>query len=171
MKRIVRCVMFLFVLALLAGPATAGTKIGLGYQGVLPADVLSGASVRCWIVDAIGVDVNVLQASADLGGTDADALMLEVRGMYAIFQTEQSKFYAGGLFGMGTVEAAGADADVLEFGGFFGTEFSLSGLPELGFSWEVGYNFITADAGAADIDASGILVLFGVHYYPEIFNM
>ena len=162
--------MVVCAIAIMASPAVAEMKIGIGYQGVLPADILSGVSVRAWI-DVIGADVNVFQATGDLAGTDADAFIIEGRAMFAIFRTEQSKFYVGGLFGLGTIEAGGADADLLTFGGFFGTEFSLQGLNELGFSWEVGYNFVSADTGGADIDASGILVLFGVHYYPEMLNM
>jgi hypothetical protein len=169
-KKLMRCVLIVSAVALLAGPAMAETKIGLGYQGVLPADILSGVSVRGW-VNGIGLDVNLFQAAGDLAGTDADALLLEGRAMLTAFSTEQSKFYIGGLFGFGTMDALGTDVDLLTFGGFFGTEFSLTGLPELGFSWEVGYDFVIADAAGADIDANGILVLFGVHYYPEMFNM
>ena len=91
--------------------------------------------------------------------------------MFALFEGEQSKFYVGGLFGVGTAEALNQDADLIAFGGFLGTEYSFSGLPEIGFAWEVGYYFVSADAGAADIDANGILVFLGVHYYPEMLNL
>lgn len=170
MKNAIRCLLVVCAVAVMASPSMAEMKVGLGYQGVLPGDILNGVSARVWM-DRIGADVNVFQASGDLAGTDADAFLVEGRGMFSLFESAQSKFFVGGMFGVGTMEAGGADADLVTFGGFFGTEFSLTGLPEIGFAWEVGYNFVSADTGGVDIDASGILVIFGVHYYPEMLNM
>ena len=170
MKTLMRCVLVGVVAVMMVGAAQAEMKIGVGYQGLLPGDIMNGVSGRAWM-GALGADVNLFQASASIEDEDADALILEGRGMLTLFELQQSKFFVGGLLGVGTMEVGNEDVDLWSFGGFFGTEFYLQGLPELGFAWEVGYNFVNAEADDVEMDFNGVIVILGVHYYPEMLNM
>ena len=48
-----------------------------------------------------------------------------------------------------------------------GAEFYLPGLPEMGFSWQVGYRFVSLEHDDSDIDEdlSSVTALIGVYYY------
>lgn len=105
---------------------------------------------------------------------DADIDTIETRLAYVLVQRAHSKFYAGGKIGYTMVSADlfGGDADVdgLTYGLLFGSEWSLDELPELGFNFDVGYDFRDweVDAGPGgdvDLNLDGINVTFGVHYY------
>jgi hypothetical protein len=168
---------FALIAAMVFGIGTAGAQeVSVGYQGLVGqgTNYLNGLSVRGW-TDQIGYQGAIFygQASVDtLGGTtDADLWVLDGQVMYAPIVKENSKFYVGADLGYGhwSVDPAGPGSMSDNFwkaGPLLGAEYNFPGLPELGFNWEVSYEFlnVSIDDLNTDIDLSGINVTAGVHY-------
>ena len=172
----------LWILALIVGLAfgvgtASAQEVSVGYQGFIGngQNLLSGLSVRGWS-DMVGYEGTIFygQATVDtgFGDIDADVWILDFQLMYAAVAKENSKFYVGMDFGYGQWDldfpGAGGDADdsFWMVGPLVGAEYSFQGLPELGFNWEVSYEFINADVDDAgmELDLNGINVTAGVHY-------
>jgi len=169
---------FALVAALAIGVGTASAQdVSVGYQGFIGngQNLLSGLSVRGW-TDQIGYEGTIFygETTIDFGGgneIDADVWLLNAQVMYAAVVKENSKFYVGLDFGYGQYDIdAGAglktDDGFWMIGPLLGAEYSFQGLPELGFNWEVSYEFVSIENDDAniDIDLSGINVTLGVHY-------
>ena len=80
------------------------------------------------------------------GDTDADIWLLDAQVMYAPIVKENSRFYMGLNLGYGQydVDVAGfgdMDDSFWMVGPLIGAEYCFQGLPELGFNWEVSYDF------------------------------
>ncbi|MBU4318716.1 MAG: hypothetical protein KKF30_15770 [Proteobacteria bacterium] len=169
------------VLAICVGTASAQTA-SIGYQGMVGTgtNVLSGLSVRGW-VDAIGWEGTLFFGRADIeadspGGTDqifnGDVWALDAQAMYAIIQKENSKLYLGlhAAYGQWSVEGFGdkEDDSFWMAGPVVGAQYTLQGIPELSFNWEVAYDFLNATipAGSSEIDIAldGMNTTIGVHY-------
>ncbi len=160
-------VTLLLVAFLSSSVATAETAIGVGYQGIFISDLLHGASVRAWFDNKWAVEGSVLQASVDAGDlADLDMWFMGGKVLYAPIVHENSQFYVGLAGGWGSLDAGDmGDADAWVLGPLFGAEYRFQGLPNLGFNWEVGYQFASIDAdGGDDIDLNGLSVSLGVHY-------
>jgi hypothetical protein len=169
------------VICLCAAPSFAAdnAKIGVGYQGMFAGNLLNGLSVRGWVGPntAIGVEGNLFYGGLTIkdfsGGEDLDAslLMLEIKAMYAFIVRTNSRFYAGGKFAYGQYKLDPIDFDGKVYipGIFVGAEWNFPSLPELGFNFDVGYNYVMDrnDAGGDDVDLNlhGINVGMGVKYY------
>ncbi len=162
------------VVALAFGVGTVSAQeVSVGYQGFIGTgdNYLSGLSVRGWS-DQVGYEGTIFygQVDADLGlGGDfeADVWLLNAQLMYAAVVKENSKFYVGIDFGYGQYDIDnGADDDFWMVGPLLGAQYSFQGLPELGFNWEVSYEFLNIenDDDDMDLDLSGINVTVGVHY-------
>ncbi len=169
MKRLCIGAVTLLLLAFLGSSvATAQTTIGVGYQAMFIGDFLQGASVRGWFDNKWGLEGNVMYASVDAGsGTDADMYFLAGKVMYAPIIRENSQFYVGFGGGFGSIDdnlLGYGDLDTWVAGPLFGAEYRFQGLPDLGFNWEVGYQFANMDASGGDVDLNGITVSLGVHY-------
>lgn len=125
--------------------------------------------------------VSPLPLAADF---DAKLWMLEIKGMYAFLVRPNSRFYAGGKFAYGSysggADLMGAnvalDGKVYIPGILVGAEWNFPSLPELGFNFEVGYNYVINDntgstnqipGYALDVDLKmhGINVAAGIKYY------
>jgi hypothetical protein len=99
--------------------------------------------------------------------------MLELKAMYAFIVRTNSRFYAGGKFGYGRLDAdiVGYDAKVDAYvpAVFVGAEWNFPQLPELGFNFEVGYSYAILEGNdvldGTDLDLSGINVGMGIKYY------
>ncbi len=100
---------------------------------------------------------------------DADMWFLGGKALYAPVIHENSQFYVGVGGGWGNIDGAlsgfgSGDVDAWVVGPLFGAEYRFQGLPNLGFNWEVGYQFANLDAGEMDVDLNGISISLGVHY-------
>jgi len=183
------------VICLCAAPSFAADnyKIGVGYQGMFSGNMINGLSARGWFGPntAIGVEGNLfygsLDASVDIPGDpsmDADATlwMFEIKAMYAFIVKANSRFYAGGKFAYGQYDAeAGDDVGSYDLDGkvyipgiFVGAEWNFPSLPEMGFNFEVGYNYVKSDLDVGytgsvrpdvDLKLQGINVGLGMKYY------
>jgi hypothetical protein len=185
MRRFFNCMVVATLMMLLcAMPALAeegnyiSNKIGIGYQGMIAGDYLNGISARGWIGDKFGLEASIfygdIDAEADGGDVmDGDVFLSEVKAMYAFIVKKNSRFYVGAKGGYGKLDfdfdfldgAGKIDDDLWTCGAFVGSEWNFQGIPELGFNFDVGYNYITYDEDDADIDLDGIAVTFGIHYY------
>ncbi len=151
-------------------------KVGVGYQGMIASDYLNGISVRGWIGNNFGLEGSFFYGGIDAEGnngykiTDSDVSLIEVKAMYAFLVKNNSRFYVGakGGYGQLDIEAFGdkvTDDDLWSCGAFVGSEWNFQGIPELGFNFDVGYNYMNYDDDNVDIDLDGIAVTFGIHYY------
>jgi hypothetical protein len=185
------------VICLCAAPSFAADnyKIGVGYQGMFSGNMMNGLSVRGWLGPntAIGLEGNLYYGSlkgnvsvspypieADL---NANLWMAEVKAMYAFLVRTNSRFYAGAKFAYGQYDAsAGISGINVDLKGkmyipgvLVGAEWNFPSLPELGFNFEVGYNYvINNNAGTfasspseldIDLKMHGINVGAGIKYY------
>lgn len=151
-------------------------KIGIGYQGMIAGDYLNGISARGWIGDNFGLEASIFYGGIDVDAdgysvTDSDVSLFEVKAMYAFIVKNNSRFYVGAKGGYGKLDfeffdgEGKIDDDLWTCGAFVGSEWNFQGIPELGFNFDVGYNYITYDDDNVDIDLDGIAVTFGIHYY------
>ena len=171
------------VICLCAAPSFAADnfKIGVGYQGLVAGNVLNGLSVRGWFgpQTAIGVEANAFYGAAkisvDTAANDLSASLwlIELKPMYAFIVKENSRFYAGlkGAYGQYKADAGSTmNGTFMMGGGLVGAEWNFPALKEVGFNFEVGYNYVS-DKNAADgtpdinIKLHGINVGAGIKYY------
>jgi len=186
-KRFFVCVaMATLALFLVAGPAMASDnylsgKAGVGYQGMVSDGYFNGISVRGWVNDNFGLEGSVFYGGMTVDvpeGTlaEADLTLFEAKAMYAFVVKSNSRFYIGAKVGYGMVdlemydgELTILDDDLWSLGAFIGAEWSWSEIPELGFNFDIGYNYINYeedfDGYKVEIDLAGIAATFGIHYY------
>ena len=169
-----------------AGKNFIANKVGVGYQGMVAGSFLNGISVRGWINDKIGlegtgfygkIDADVEVGGYGTSGMKADLWMIEAKAMYAFIVRNYSKFYVGGKIGYGQIGMTDSPMDGTSFyvpGVFVGSEFSFPQLPEVGFNFDVGYQWLRYDNNISyddteymfmDLDMTGVNVTFGIHYY------
>jgi hypothetical protein len=177
MKRLCMGAVMLLLLAFFGSSvATAETTIGVGYQAMFVQEFLQGASARGWFDNKWGLEGNIMYTSmgVNVDGVgeiaNADMWFLAGKLMYAPVIRENSQFYVGVGGGWGKLEAGitdleSGDLDVWTVGPLFGAEYRFQGLPDMGFNWEVGYQFANLSAEGIDLDLNGITVSLGVHYY------
>ena len=169
------------------GRNTEKWSVGYQYMGLntggttLFSDGASGLSSRYWINNEFGVEGNLyLLSLSDNYDNSADfekthVLAGTVKGMYAPVVKENSRFFLGLEAGLGRVnyEVTG-DPDYTDtlwlVRPLVGAEYNFSGIPELGFNFEVGYIFTSYNADDSlvnhgSLDMSGISIGAGVHYY------
>jgi hypothetical protein len=146
-------------------------SLGVGYQGqFFDGIALNALSVR-WNPAPLGGQVLIGRATSDNNNSPAESTLTTLQGkiFYTLIQRKQSQFYAGGKFGLlfgETTNNGGVktDNDGVVLGALVGTEWRFSELPEIGFNFEVGYDFSNQD-NSTDIDTTGIVVSLGAHYY------
>jgi hypothetical protein len=155
-------------------------NIGVGYQGIFMDDmIMNGVAIR-GTPAPIGWQIELAQGDLDDDSYgSADFLVLKGKAYYALIERQNSVFYTGASIGYWMAEDH-PDADwKIETDGWsiaplIGAEWSFSELPELGFNFEVSYEFNSlefddddpgANPDSGDIDISGINVSTGVTYY------
>lgn len=166
------------VICLCAAPSFAAdnAKIGVGYQGMFAGNLLNGLSVRGWVGPntAIGVEGNFFYGALEVDepvDLDADLLMLEIKAMYAFIIKTNSRFYAGGKFAYGqySIDPVNFEGKIYIPGIFVGAEWNFPSLPEVGFNFEVGYNYAIdnneIDGDEVDLNLHGVNVGLGIKYY------
>ena len=172
------------VVCLCAAPSFAAdnfnaNKVGFGYQGIVAGNLLNGVSVRGWIGNNFGLEGNVFYGNATIspeGSSDMSAYVAlgEAKLMYAFLVRPNSRFYAGAKFAYGHLDVS-ADSDTVAKGDMYipgvllGAEWCFPQLPEVGFNFEVGYDYMLnkLSSGGDDVDVKlhGMNVGFGIHYY------
>lgn len=168
--------------AMASTSAMAEPKLGVGFHGLIGGSTLAGAEGRYWMDDQLGAAVNVaygtVEADPDGGSaTETTLTSMGVKGLYALQNNANSRMYAALELGYFELDddgivygGSGGTLDGFSVMPAFGTEFNLSGLPEIGLKWEVGYRLMSADSepdggSDADIDMQGINVTLGATYY------
>jgi hypothetical protein len=154
---------------------SGGSRIGVGYQGVFYGganDHMDAASIRWWMGDTMGLQGIIGQINTDSGIVEQNTLLLAVKGLVNIIENENSSFYVGPKVGIAWIdqtESGGKTVDTqqLVFGVFAGTEYFFQGLPEIGFNFDIGYDFAVGDDDVNNDNgnAYGINVTLGAHYY------
>lgn len=169
-----------------AAEAPNAGSVGLGYQGVFGGDILQGVSARGWVSNDIALEGNFFYGNVDVTADgvpfdifDGSLYLFTGKIAYAPVVNSNSRFYFGAEVGMGTVDVSevigsdpNEDTDVFVYGPLIGAEHYFSEFPEVGFNWEVQYQFHEIDSGPDDaddedihIDLNGIFVKVGAHYY------
>jgi hypothetical protein len=142
---------------------------------MIAGDYLNGISVRGWVGNNFGLEASFFYGGIDAevdgyNATDSDVFLTEVKAMYALLVKKNSRFYVGAKGGYGkldieVIDEEITDDDLWSCGAFVGSEWNFQGIPELGFNFDVGYNYMNYDDDHIDIDLDGIAVTFGIHYY------
>jgi len=175
------------VICLCAAPVFAAdnfnaNKVGVGYQGIMWGSMMNGLSVRGWIGPNIGLEGNVFYGhaavSTDPGGDQGDGSlwMVNAKFMYAFVVRANSKFYGGAqfMYGQAKITPESSDSYINKMyspGVFAGAEWCFPQLPELGFNFELGYNYLFDTTsrdnhnGSTDIKVHGMNLGAGIHYY------
>lgn len=187
-KRLFTCVAIATLMVfMVAGPAMAegdnylSNRVGVGYQGMIAGDLINGISVRGWVGDNFGLEGSFSYGGVgvDIDGynvADADLMLFEAKAMYAFVVKSNSRFYIGAKAGYGTIDVEFdgdtiLDDDLWELGAFVGAEWSFPTIPEVGFNFDIGYNYIKYeedlpyDGPELEIALDGIAATFGIHYY------
>ena len=143
-----------------------GCQLGLGYQGIMAGELINGASLRM-LPAPLGAQLVVGYWEGDIDDVDVEADLYTIRGkvLYSLVNKELVKFYVGAELGYTEADVEGADADAWTYGPLFGAEWMFEEIPEIGFNFEVGYQFNDVDVEDTDIDLDGVNVTFGIHYY------
>jgi hypothetical protein len=166
-------------------------KLGLGYQGIVAGNLLQGISGRYWVNNNVGTELNLFYGKAGATNTDnddynlieindslkGDLVLATIKVLYAPVTKASSRFYVGLEGGIGHVSYQQDDriwdgssyidgvekdsGNVYVVSPLIGSEFNLSGIPELGFNFEAGYKIHLA----GPINLNYTSVSFGAHYY------
>jgi len=165
MSKVKLFTVLLVILLLAAGNVSAKNLQGrtaLGYSSQLSTNDIDSISIKYWpnsrlcIQGLLGV-----MMSDPLDEIDFGAKLL-----YNVKEEQNMNVYAGGGAGIANVDPDPGDSDTALFvSGILGVEFFLSGLPNLGFSSELGLKFYSSDNfDAVGFDADTFLEA-GIHYY------
>jgi hypothetical protein len=157
--------------------------LGFGFQGAYAGNLVNGLSLRM-APGPVGGQIlfGTWNGEIDAGaGLDAEARLWTIQGklLFTLIEKDYTDFYAGAKIGYGWVDidlpsGIPIDPDVTTwtYGILAGAEFFFAEIPEMGFNFEVGYDFIdsTIDPdipGVSDIDLGldGIFISLGMHYY------
>ncbi len=166
------CVAVVMVAAFVVSTANAAEgqmpcKLGLGYQGIMAGELINGASLRM-LPAPLGAQLVVGYWEGDIDNAiDVDGDLYTVRGkvLYSLVNKELVKFYLGAELGYSEADVDGDDADAWSYGPLMGAEWQFEEIPEIGFNFEVGYQFNDIEIDDTDIDLDGVNVTFGIHYY------
>jgi hypothetical protein len=146
-------------------------NIGVGYQGLLLGDLVSGVAVRSTPAP-VGFQGELLQGFADLGGgLEVDLWIIKGKAYMALVERENSVLYAGASLGYWNLQADTiGDVDGWSIAPLIGAEWNFAELPEIGINFEVSYEITdletdAAGGGGTDIGISGINVTTGIVYY------
>lgn len=147
--------------------------LGFGYQGIFYGNNqrVDAASIR-WNLSPMAIQGIIGQMNTDTG-TEQDTLVLAIKALYNVIERENSTFYVGGKGGLAWTEIKAPNGTMLQdtqqvlLGVVSGTEYFFQGLPEIGFNFEVGYDFAFGDDDATDGNAHafGLNVTLGANYY------
>ncbi|HVO30298.1 MAG TPA: outer membrane beta-barrel protein [bacterium] len=183
MNRWIGAVVVAAGIALSAGTASAKDltgRVGVGYTTTAPgssfAPGFSGLSARYWVNEQIGLEGNLgVLLISPKGGDASNNFALGLNGYYSFINEPNLKLYgdAGLTFGsLGLTVPNGATGTttksetLLGFQAGMGMEFFFVGMPNLGFTTQVGLNYTSvSDFGSEISVGGGDFATFGVRYY------
>ncbi len=176
MKKMLSAITAILCISLCAVPVTAKDlkgKVGVGYEalalGPVNIDLLQQISVRYWYSNDWGMEANVGFIQVSESGLDdtatsdnsARGTAIGVRVMRNFIREQNMNIYAGGGAGILSLESkTGYNLDA-----FLGAEFFLQGLPNLGFSSEVGLGTLKVDNISISGTKGGSFLNMGIRYY------
>ena len=143
-------------------------RIGLGYNSqieTIGVDYfqLAGPSVKYGITPDVGIQ-GIFGFSSYSNGVEFSVFVLGGKFFYNIVKEENMNFYAGGGLGILNVSNA-VDETGIVVCGYVGEEFFFSGLPNLGFSAEMGLVIESMDDLGSYVGTYGGFLDIGIHYY------
>ncbi|UCD85977.1 MAG: hypothetical protein JSU92_07230 [Deltaproteobacteria bacterium] len=172
MKKFVEFIMVIcLVLAFSVIPAEAkdlSKRVGLGYNSQIETIgveyfQIDGPSIKYGISPDIGIQ-GILGFSNYSNGVEFSVLVLGGKFFYNIIKEENMNFYAGGGLGIISLSNA-ADETGIFVCGYVGEEFFFSGLPNLGFSAEMGLVIESMDDLGSYVGTYGGFLEIGINYY------
>ena len=147
-------------------------KFGIGFHSTFP---LSGISGKYWTPTGIGFQGFVMRAGFSVPTQDISASMSMIGGRFlgTVQRKPRARFYLGAGVNYTDASAREDDEEVpggsgLGLEGVGGVEYSFSDLPNLGFAFEFGVNFLRLSAEEEEDElnlhftTSGTV---GIHYY------
>ena len=152
-------------------------KFGIGFHSTFP---LSGISGKYWTPTGIGIQGFLMRAGISVPTEDISVSLTTLGGrfLFTVQEKSRTRLYLGGgasYTNTSVGEGAFEDEEVPSSGGFGlegvgGVEYSFSDLPNLGFAFEFGINFLrlsledeyTDDKLDLHFTTSGTV---GIHYY------
>jgi hypothetical protein len=145
---------------------TAG-KFGLGLSKVIEEDAVALAG-RYWATEDTAIQGTAYYQNDETGDVEFTSYAVALKGIFAPIVRENSKFLVSLEAGYTEAEEEGLPIGDLETDGWFvfpamGAEFMLSGVPELGLNFEVGYRY--EDSDDLDAQAGGVTGTVGAIYY------
>ena len=165
MKKIKFFVILLVVLLLSMSNASAKDllgRIGIGFNSQLSPYGINSISIKYWPGPTF-----CLQGMLGFQMTDdVDVFDLGGKMLFRIKSEQNMNVYAGGGLGIANTDPDQGDSDTsFSLSGVLGVEYFFSGLPNLGFSTELGLMFRdynNNDSVGSDAD---IFSTAGIHYY------
>lgn len=146
--------------------ADSAGKFGVGVNHAIGEDT-SSVSGRYWITNDTAVQGTGYYHKDDQGDTSVRTYEAAVKGIFAPVVHENSKFLVSleGGYGQTKVEQNGDEAKANNWFVMpaLGAEFMMSGLPELGLNFEVGYRY--QDSNDLDTKSQGVVGTVGAIYY------
>ena len=158
------CILTIMVL-LMIGTGYArdlNQQIGIGFNSQLSPNENDAISAKYWLNPNL-----CLQAMAGFSFSDeVNEIDLGGKVLLKMIDEENMYVYAGGGTGIANVDPDQGDGDTAFWlGGFVGLEFFLSGLPNLGFSTEVGLKIYDYNDNTTFGTDSDTFLSAGIHYY------
>ena len=175
----------LIALALVLSGASVGLakemagRIGVGYNGQIATSyatdfgtdtvALHSMSAKFWINDDMGIQGVVGLNTWSLAKTGGYDLAMAGKFLYNIIQEQNMNFFTGGGLGLmfvGRDYGKEEKSDVgFNFFGGAGFEWYFQGLPNLGFSAEIGLQYVDLGKWSEFGSYGGAFTVFGIHYY------
>jgi hypothetical protein len=136
--------------------------IGVGFNSQLSPRDITSISIKYWAGSKL-----CLQGMLGFQLTDdVDEFDIGGKALYVIKSEQNMNVYAGGGLGIANIDQdAGGSDTAFSLSGVLGVEYFFSGLPNLGFSTELGLMFLDYDnEDSVGSDADTFLTA-GIHYY------
>jgi hypothetical protein len=135
---------------------------GIGFNSQLSPRGTNSISVKYWAGSRLCLQGMLGFQLAD----DVDEFNVGGKGLYVIKTEQNMHVYAGGGLGIAHIDPDQGDSDTaFSISGVLGVEYFFSGLPNLGFSTELGLMFRDYDNSDSVGTGADIFSTAGIHYY------